>query len=820
MLSSETKKKINNARDILVWTVPVPSEQINLITIALIYKFMSDIDLQNKEFWAEGFFVDEYEKYSRSNIMDRKIGAHDRLYLYSEWLDKMGTNPHLPQMFRDIFRNAFLPFKDPRILDMFLKQINEFSYDHSEELGNAFEYLLSTMASQWDSWMFRTPRHIIDFIIKVVEPKFTDTILDPACGSAWFLISAYKYILESNTEKKVWDKLSLAQKTELTKNFVGYDISHEMVRLSLVNMYLHNFWDPKIFEYDTLTSENRRDDRFDCILANPPFMTPKWGIQPHNKFSVKANRSEVLFVDYIMDHLNPQWKAWIVVPEWIIFQQGNAYKSLRKKMIEENYLRAVISLPSGVFQPYSWVKTSVLLFDKELAKKTDQIVFAQVNNDGYDLGAQRREISDNDLPHILDKLLTIKSHLKDWKILDPESELFVDEPLLRVTDKSAIAEWGDYNLSGKKYQQTVDVYQGSWPMVELGEVCEIVKEKPWEFDWEKKYYSTWSIKNWNNYDGFEYININNKPSRADILPKINDVWFAKMKNTCKNIIIDENFEWSIFSTWFAFLRWNERIIPKYLFNLIKSQFFQKTKDDLAVDWIMWWIRQSDILAIKIPLPPLAVQEQIVAELEWYQQIIDGARQIVDNRKPSITIDPDWEMVKLGEVAEVISWQSPRSEFYNKTWEWLPFFQWKTLFTDRFIWQPDTRTTEITKESLKGDILMSVRAPVWPVNINNFEKICIWRWLCAIRKNGKILLEYLFSYLLWIQETIRWNWWAVFDSISRWDVEKIKIPLPPLDIQKQIVAHIEHEQSLVDSASSLISLYEQKIQDKIQKVWEG
>ena len=114
-------------------------------------------------------------------------------------------------------------------------------------------------------------------------------------------------------------------------------------------------------------------------------MTPKGGIQPHSRFSIKASKSEVLFVDYMMEHLNPHGKAGIIVPEGIIFQSATAYKSLRKKMIEENYLRAVVSLPSGVFQPYSGVKTSILLFDKELAKKSDDILFVKVNNDGFDL---------------------------------------------------------------------------------------------------------------------------------------------------------------------------------------------------------------------------------------------------------------------------------------------------------------------------------------------------------------------------------------------------------------------------------------------------
>ena len=371
MLNSDIKRKIDNARDILVWKIPVPSQQIEQITIALIYKFMSDIDNQTKKLWWQWFFEGEYSNYSWDEVMDRKKWWLERLNLYSEWLDKMGTNPHLPQMFRDIFRNAYLPFKDPSTLDMFLKQIDEFSYDHSEDLGDAFEYLLSTAWSQWDAGQFRTPRHIIDFIVSIVQPQLTDTVLDPACGTAWFLISAYKYIMNQNKDKVAWDKLSLTQKKELTQHFVWYDISYEMVRLSLVNMYLHNFWDPKIYEYDTLSSDDRWDDRFDCILANPPFMTPKGWIQPHNRFSIKASKSEVLFVDYMIEHLNPHGKAWIVVPEGIIFQWANAYKDLRKKMIKENFLWAVVSLPAWVFQPYAWVKTSILLFDQELAKKTE-----------------------------------------------------------------------------------------------------------------------------------------------------------------------------------------------------------------------------------------------------------------------------------------------------------------------------------------------------------------------------------------------------------------------------------------------------------------
>ena len=229
----------------------------------------------------------------------------------------------------------------------FLKYINEFEYSHSEKLGDAFEYLLSVMGSQGDAGQFRTPRHIIDFVTACVNPQKNETVLDPACGTAGFLLSAYKHILHQNTEKRAGDKLTPDQRKKLATNFTGYDISPDMVRLSLANMYLHGFTTPHIVEYDTLSSEDRWNETYDVILANPPFMSPKGGIRPHKKFTISSNRSEVLFVDYIAEHLNPNGKAGIIVPEGIIFQSGTAYKDLRK-MLVENQLYSIGSLPAGV----------------------------------------------------------------------------------------------------------------------------------------------------------------------------------------------------------------------------------------------------------------------------------------------------------------------------------------------------------------------------------------------------------------------------------------------------------------------------------------
>ena len=413
MLDAETKRRIDTARDILVGKVPDPKSQVEQITIALIYKFMDDMDALSEELGGErSFFSGEFGQYSWAKLMQPGLGGHETRSLYAEAIERMDQNVGIPQLFRDIFSNALLPYRDPETLRAFLKVIDGFTYDHSERLGDAFEYLLSVMDSQGDAGQFRTPRHIIDFIVSIVDPKKEDVILDPACGTAGFLISSYKHILAANTDADGNRTLTPDERERMARNLMGYDISPDMVRLSLVNMYLHGLVDPHIYEYDTLTSEERWNEFADVILANPPFMSPKGGIRPHNRFSVKSRRSEVLFVDYMAEHLNAGGRAGIIVPEGIIFQSQNAHKQLRKKLVEES-LVAVVSLPAGVFNPYSGVKTSILLLDKALARRTDRIAFFKVENDGFDLGAQRRPIDENDLPRVRGEIVAYLQRLRD-----------------------------------------------------------------------------------------------------------------------------------------------------------------------------------------------------------------------------------------------------------------------------------------------------------------------------------------------------------------------------------------------------------------------
>jgi len=462
MLDTATKRRIDSARDILVGKVPDPKSQVEQITIALIYKFMDDMDAESEELGGvRTFFTKEFARYGWAKLMRSGLGGQETLNLYAEAISSMPENPAIPVLFRSIFKNAYLPYRDPETLKSFLKIIDEFEYDHSERLGDAFEYLLSVLGSPGDAGQFRTPRHIIDFMVSVIDPKKEEKILDPACGTAGFLISAYKHILRANTDADGNSSLTPDDKGRLAQNIHGYDISPDMVRLSLVNLYLHGFADPHIEEYDTLTSLDKWNEHADVILANPPFMSPKGGIRPHKRFSIQATRSEVLFVDYMAEHLKPNGRAGIIVPEGIIFQSGTAYKSLRKMLVETG-LVAVISLPAGVFQPYSGVKTSIIILDKSIARRSNTIAFFKVDNDGFGLGAQRRAIVKNDLPTVEAEIAEYLGRLRRHESVD---DLQLSQGL--IVPKEKIAENGDYNLSGERYRETV-ASNHSFPLVLLG----------------------------------------------------------------------------------------------------------------------------------------------------------------------------------------------------------------------------------------------------------------------------------------------------------------------------------------------------------------
>lgn len=819
MLDKETKKIIDNARDILVGKVPNPLSQIDLITTAMIYKFMDDMDLENIEMGGKRtFFINEYEQYAWSKLLSPTVGNYDRLNLYSEALDKLPYAKQIPQLFRNIFKDTFLPFRDGATLTLFLKEIQNLTYDHSENLGDAFEYLLSIMSSQGDAGQFRTPRHIIDFIVEVVNPTKTDSILDPACGTSGFLISAYKHILKQAKASK--QPLSVDEFKTITQNIVGYDIDPTMQKLSLVNLYLHKFAEPKVYEYDTLTSENRWGDKFDVILANPPFMTPKGGIRPHNKFGIKASRAEVLFVDYFMEHLTLNGKAGFVVPEGIIFQSATAYKSLRKMMIEDNYLYAVVSLPAGIFNPYSGVKTSILFFDRELAKKTDKILFVDIKNDGYDLGAQRRPIKENDLPSALD---AIKKYQKSYNLPD----LVLPSNCLLV-EKSKIAENGEYNLTASRYKQTQDLSNSKWEMVKLGDICELVRGITYSKGDEVESGKTIVLRanniSLNNHtldlSDVKYLRDDVKLDNNKKLKK-DDIFICLASGSKQHIgkvaYIENNTD-MFFGGFMGAIRSKEQIKPKYLFLLLSDKTFNDYLSNSISGVNINNLNSKILYDYTIPLPPLEVQEEIVKELDGYQAIIDGAQKVVDNWKPTFTINPNWEKVKLGDFAELVNGRAYSQE------ELLDKGKYKVLRVGNFFSNRDWYYSDMELPDNKycdnGDLLYAWSASFGP-KIWDGEKVIYHYHIWKVIVSDKIDKKFLYYLLLEDSEKIKESGHGIaMMHTTKGDMENRFFPLPSLEEQKSLVAKIEQEEQCVDACKKLIELNKQKISDKIKSIWNS
>lgn len=821
MLDTQTKRRIDDCRDILVGKLPDPKAQIEQITIGLIYKFMDDMDKEAIELGGSAkFFSGDYEKYAWDKLFDTKVTAAEMLRLYSDAIESMEKNPNIPQLFRDIFNNAYLPYRDPETLKLFLKTIGEFEYTHSEKLGDAFEYLLSVMGSQGDAGQFRTPRHIIDFLVAIIDPDKGETILDPACGTAGFLISAYKHILLKHTkankeglniyeynklEKKPFNNLGDAltpdDRKKLMQNFAGYDISPDMVRLSLVNLYLHGFSDPHINEYDTLSSEDRWNENFDVVLANPPFMSPKGGIRPHKKFTIASNRSEVLFVDYIAEHLNPKGKAGIIVPEGVIFQSGTAYKDLRKLLVE-NYLYAVVSLPAGVFNPYSGVKTSILLMDKALPKQRNEILFVKIDNDGYNLGAQRTAVKGSQL----EEAIALTHEFAATGVI-PDS--FIAHAVLRTE----IAANGDYSLSGERYKEQIQL-QTDFPTIDFEESIEkvVYSNKIKSSDY-KSSGSFPIIDQSDNYIAGYWDN------EEDVFRVKKPVTIFGDHTRCFKYV---DFDFVLGADGVKILQPTDKFDPKFYYFLIR---------EIQINNLGYSRHFKELKDKKIPLPPLSIQEEIVAEIDGFQKIIDGAKAVVANYKPKIDIDPDWEMVELGEVCEVNPKKSEVKDLAQDTE--VSFVPMADLNENQIDFTPNQIKT--LSEVYKGytyfkedDVLLAKVTPCFEngkagiakglkngIGFGSSEYF-------VIRPNKKILSTWI--YLNVITDSFRnggklnMTGTGGLQRVPPDFVKSSLIPLPDIKTQGQIVAQIEKEQALVNANKQLIEIFEQKIKDRIAKVW--
>ena len=630
------------------------------------------------------------------------------------------------------------------------------------------------MGSQGDAGQFRTPRHIIDFIVEIVNPQKHESVLDPACGSAGFLISSYKHILKTNTDKRLGDKLSSEDRKKVGNNLNGYDISPEMIRLSLVNMYLHGFQTPKIEEYDTLSSEDKWNEYYDVILANPPFFSPKGGIQPHKRFGVSSKKAEVLFTSYILDHLKPDGRAGIIIPEGIIFQTGTAYKELRKQLIE-NGLVGVISLPAGVFNPYAGVKTSILILDKKLNKERDSVFFAEIRNDGFDLGAQRRPIKENDLPLIEDEVRKF--------ILGKDTNLL-------IVEKNSILETKNIDFQKLQYQDA-KINSSKFEIVKIADIAEVE-------------YGTRIVKKNAEGDRYPVYGGGGETFRTDSFNRENKLIISRfaMSENCVRFVQNKFF---LNDSGLSLTNIKNICLESYLDKVLlsmQSEIYQLGRGvgqkNLHVD---------SFKDFSIPLPPLEIQQEIVDELEGYQKIIDGCTQVVENYKPTIDFNPGWEMIELGEICTFAYGKGLKES--DRLGGDFPVYGSNGIVGHHNEFLVEGPFIIIGRKGSAGEINFSDK--------NGFPIDTTFYISKDEINDEKIDFNYLYFTLMSLnldktssQQTV--------PGLNRNDAYKKTIGLPTLDHQKQIVKKLEEERKVIEGNKRLIEIYTKKIQVRINKVW--
>ena len=336
--------------------------------------------------------------------------------------------------------NAIFMIPTEKILTKIVETIDDLDMNNRDAMGDVYEYVLGKMAASGNNGQFRTPRHIIRMMVELMRPTLKDVICDPAMGSAGFIVESAKYINEHY-------QADLLQRNNLEHYkhdmFHGFDTDQTMLRIGAMNMMLHGVDNPDISYQDSLSTDNTDTDSYTLCLANPPFAgtLDKDSISKSLLAIASTTKTELLFVSLFLRMLQLGGRCASIVPDGVLFGNSKAHKTLRKELVDNQQLQAVISMPSGVFQPYSGVSTAILIFTKTNAGGTDKVWFYNMKADGYSLDQKRTEVSENDIPDVVARFQNLNSEADRTR---KEQSFLV--PVEEIREK-------DYDLSINKYKE-------------------------------------------------------------------------------------------------------------------------------------------------------------------------------------------------------------------------------------------------------------------------------------------------------------------------------------------------------------------------------
>lgn len=486
MITGELKNKIDSLWEIF-WMggLTNPLDVIEQMTYLMFIRDLDDADNTHSKESAmlglpyESIFADEITIGERSIAGNQLKWSvfHDfpaqKMYsTMQEWVFPFikGLHGNKESAYAKYMDDAIFKIPTPLMLDKIVTAMDDI-YEQMSQLKNAdvrgdiYEYLLSKLATAGVNGQFRTPRHIIKMMIELVKPKADDVICDPACGTSGFLVEASEYLKKNRKEEVLFDRKN--KEHYMNHMFHGYDMDRTMLRIGAMNMMTHGVDNPFIEYRDSLSDQNPDKDQYTLILANPPFKgsLDYDSVSPDLLKVCKTKKTELLFLALFIRMLKVGGRCACIVPDGVLFGASKAHKAIRKALIEENLLEAVISMPSGVFKPYAGVSTAILIFTKTGHGGMDKVWFYDMKADGLSLDDKRAPVNENDIPDIIQRFHNREAE-KDRK--RTEQSFFVDKQ--EIVDN-------DYDLSINKYKE-IEYIPVEYPPTEeiMAEIYALEKE--------------------------------------------------------------------------------------------------------------------------------------------------------------------------------------------------------------------------------------------------------------------------------------------------------------------------------------------------------
>lgn len=461
MITGELKNKVDSIWD-TIWTggITSPITVLEQVTYLMFMKLLDDNQLKaeaganalgiqlKKKVFGEGICVisenprveTEYRNLRWNVFHNFEPGAmfsNVQNYVFP-FIKQIGDGKDTA--FSRYMKDTVFLIPTPKVLAKVVDGIDAMDMNNKDIMGDVYEYLLGKIAAAGENGQFRTPRHIIRMMVELMKPTLDDKILDPAMGSAGFLLESSNYVAKHYSKE-----LMRADKAEYfkTQMFAGFDTDQSMLRIGAMNMMLHGVEDPNIKYQDSLSGDNNERGCYSLIMANPPFTGSVFQEEISKDLLAlcKTKKTELLFLALFTKMLETSGRCASIVPDGVLFGSSAAHKSIRKELVEKQKLTAVISMPSGVFKPYAGVSTAILVFTKTNAGGTDKVWFYDMTADGYSLDDKRSPIAENDIPDIIERFNNLEAEENRERT---EKSFFVDKQ--EIVDN-------DYDLSINKYKK-------------------------------------------------------------------------------------------------------------------------------------------------------------------------------------------------------------------------------------------------------------------------------------------------------------------------------------------------------------------------------